>query len=453
MHMTGIELHRPTTEFSPEHDKTPAAPPPRAWSLATRIVFRFTFVYFGLYVLTTQMLHGLIVLPIGFQNPEAMKPMSAIIAWVGAHVLHIARPVVSHPTGSGDTIFDWTHAVSLLLIAAVATLIWSLIARRRSEHARLYSWFRVFVRFALATTLVSYGAAKAVPLQMPTDNLMRLVEPFGNFSPMGVLWTSIGAAPAYEIFAGLAELCAATLLFIPRTALLGALMALMDSIAIFTLNMTYDVPVKLFAFHLVLLSLFLIAPNVGRLRDFFLLQRPTSMRPETALGRTAARRRGFTIAQVVYGALVLVMAGYGSAKAYRMYGGGATRSVFYGIWDVDSLSVDGKTVAPLVSDTSAFRRLIFQRPGSLTIQKMNDSFAYLGAIVDTAAKHIALSEFSSGKVTRSAMHYQRPSPDRLILDGTIAGKVMHMELQRRAPESYMLRSRGFHWVQEFPFNR
>ena len=40
---------------------------------------------------------------------------------------------------------------------------------------------------ATAATMVTYGMIKAIPLQMPAPPLTRLLEPFGNFSPMGVL--------------------------------------------------------------------------------------------------------------------------------------------------------------------------------------------------------------------------------------------------------------------------
>src|SRR5262249_34295056 len=162
--------------------------------------------------------------------------------------------------------------------------------------------------------------------QMPPGTLTKLVEPFGNFSPMGVLWFSIGASPAYEIFTGLAEVCAGTLLLVPRTAQLGAMMGLMDSIAIFTLNMTYDVPVKLFSFHLVLMSLVLLAPNARRLFDLFVLHRNASIRPEPPVGRTARARRNVVIAQVVFAVYAIGMHIYGGARSWNQFGGGAPKS-------------------------------------------------------------------------------------------------------------------------------
>src|SRR5262249_59191874 len=103
------------------------------------------------------------------------------------------------------------------------------------------------------TTMFSYGFIKMIPLEMLFPQLSRLIEPFGNFSPMGVLWASVGASPGYEICSGCVETLGGILLFIPRTATLGALICLANMTQVFVLNMTYDVPVKLFSFQLILM--------------------------------------------------------------------------------------------------------------------------------------------------------------------------------------------------------
>src|SRR5208282_4219864 len=118
--------------------------------------------------------------------------------------------------------------------------------RRRENYFSLYKWFRLFIRFSLASQMLSYGWAKAIPLQMPFPSLVKLLEPYGNFSPMGVLWSSVGSSQAYEIFAGCAEMLGGILLLVPRTTMLGALVCLAATTQVFMLNMAYDVPVKLF---------------------------------------------------------------------------------------------------------------------------------------------------------------------------------------------------------------
>jgi len=124
---------------------------------------------------------------------------------------------------SGDKTFDWVLMFWLLVVAALATGIWSTLDRKRDNYVTLQKWFRVFIRIALAGQMITYGMDKIIPLQMPFPYLTRLLEPFHDFAPMGVLWASIGAAPAYETFAGCAEMLGGILLIFPRTTMLGAL--------------------------------------------------------------------------------------------------------------------------------------------------------------------------------------------------------------------------------------
>ena len=66
------------------------------------------------------------------------------------------------------------------MVAAAAAAVWSVVDRKRENYATLYKWFRVFLRFALASELLAYGMAKVIPLQMPFPYLPKLVEPFAS---------------------------------------------------------------------------------------------------------------------------------------------------------------------------------------------------------------------------------------------------------------------------------
>jgi len=41
----------------------------------------------------------------------------------------------------------------------------------------------------------------------------------------------------------------------------------------------------------------------------------------------------------------------------------------------------------------------------------------------------------------------------LILDGNMDSHKIHMQLQRMDRSKFVLVSRGFHWISEYPFNR
>lgn len=421
------------------------------WSPASKIAFRFGFLYFGIYVVMTQMLYGLLILPVGNLPQFTGVPTRLAAEWTARHVFGVTQPLVI-ASGSGDKIFDWVLAFCFLVFAAAGTLVWSVVARRRVSYVGFHKWFRLFLRFSLGATMVSYGAAKAIPLQMPYPPLQRLLEPFGHFSPMGVLWYSIGASRPYEIFTGCAELLAGVLLFIPATATLGALVALACTIQIFTLNMTYDVPVKLFSFHLILMSLFLLAPDCRRLLNVLVLNRIAGPSTVPPLGRTRRAIRVGAIAQVIFGLYIVGMNMNQSVEAWTGYGGGAPKSPLYGIWNVTRMSIDGVERSALVTDYDRWRRVIFDNPARMSFQRMDDTFAGFGNKIDMAAKSLTLTKPQDPKWTAS-FTFQQAAADRMVIDGTMDGKNVRMELGLFPREKLLLVSRGFNWVQEFPFNR
>jgi hypothetical protein len=417
--------------------KVPLPQPPVEWRLATKVAFRYAFVYFGLYVICTQMLGDLVrSLHWGAPSLGTVPPMSSLVMWVIWHVFHDHR-TLAMVGGSGDKMFDWVLALCLVLIAALVTVSWSVADRRRANYARLYRWFRVFLRFALGSTLIAYGASKAIPLQMPAPSLTRLLEPYGNFSPMGALWYSIGASRPYEMFTGSVELLCGVFLFIPRTQLLGASLALAATAQVFALNMTYDVPVKLFSFHLVLMSLALLAPDIRRICQAVFYHRVNWI--------TAA-------VQVVFGAYLVGLALQDSVEGWRGFGGGAPRPPLYGIWEIDKMTIAGVERPPLVTDYERWRRVVIQLPNSISFWRMDDTFFGQTAKVDLAAKTISLSRPSDAHGS-SGFRFQQADAGHLILDGDFDGRRVHMETHLFDRERFLLVNRGFHWIQELPFNK
>src|SRR5580698_3678214 len=420
------------------------------WGLTTRVAFRFCFVYLGLFCFATQIVGSLFPIPkVDIPDPDTLWPIRQIIFRVAAHVFHAKLPLVYTDSGSGDKTFDWTLVFCLLIVAALATVIWSVLDRKRKNYITLYKWFRLFIRFALAGQLIGYGVDKAIPLQMPFPYLTRLIEPFRDFSPMGVLWSSIGASPAYETFAGCAELLGGVLLIFPRTTTLGALVSLADMIQVFMLNMTYDVPVKLLSFHLILISLFLLALDFQRLADFFFSNR--TVRPSTQpqlFTKPRANSIAFA-AQIVLGVWLLGTAVYGGWTDWHTYGGGHAKSPLYGIWNVDELSIDGQLRSPLLIDYDRWRRAVFDRPDDMAFQRMDDSFVHYGASINAGDKTMVLTK-RSDKDWKANFTFQRTAEDQLMLDGTMDSHKIHMQLRLVDRSKFMLVNRGFHWIQEYP---
>jgi uncharacterized membrane protein YphA (DoxX/SURF4 family) len=433
----------------------PAVAAAPAWSLPQRIAFRFVFCYLLLYNLP----FPLYLLPIpglGAVFTAYFKFWDTVVLWTGAHVLHLAHPVqnLRGKTGSGDTTYDYVQLLCFAAFAALSTLLWTLAAPRGKarEHRRLHEWLRIYVRYALGTTLLGYGMSKVIKTQFPFPSQDRLLEPFGQASPMGLLWTFMGVSTPYTVFAGAMEVLGGVLLFFRRTTTLGALVTVAVMTNIFMLNMCYDVPVKQFSLHLLLMAVFLLVPDLGRLANVLVLHRPTE--PASLAPPWSARwaRIGGLALCVLYLGYTLFTDIQGSLQMPNQFGPGRmTKAPIYGTFEVEQFVRNGQTVPPLPTDASRWRRLMSFYPQVLSVRWMDDTLHRYTSEYSPAKHSVALSPFD-GKGEKGAFTYSFPDKDHVVLQGTLVEETLTVKLRRLDTSRFLLVSRGFHWVSEYPYN-
>jgi hypothetical protein len=424
------------------------------WTAAERILFRFAIVYWTLYCLPSSgRVSVLDVLPVGVAtlNRVLMTPWTFLCPWVAVHVFHLSGPVTEyHPTGSGDTTLDYVQSFSFLLIAAIVTLLWSILDRRKIEYQTLYAWLRILVRYALAITLLSYGFAKIYPGQFVAPTLIDLTRTYGQSSPMGLLWTFMGASTPYTVFGGLCEATAGFLLLFRRTTLLGALVATGAMLNVVLLNFCYDVPVKLYSTHILLMALFLLLPDMKALWRFFILQRPAE--PE-GLWIPPFRRKWLRIASVVLQVLVIASLLYGDAwegyKDAREDSIPISQTLIHGVWDVDDFVLaNGVASLPawkrLVVETVPYRGLLF------AVHFTDGTLDLLG--VQNGADQQQLELKSRFSKQFGELKYVKPDGQHLVLSGTLNGQAVEIRLHQAQVTKFLLTNRGFHWISEDPFH-
>ena len=292
----------------------------------------------------------------------------ATAIWSGTHILHLTAaqlPVI--PTGSGDGMVAWMENLLYVAAAVVACAVWTIADRKRTQYRKLNEWLNIYVRFTLAFVLFGYGFAKIIPNQFPYPTLEKLSEPLGEFSPMGLLWTFMGYSPAYNFFTGMGEALGGLLVCFRRTTTAGALLAIAVLSNVVFLNFTYDVPVKLYSANLLLMAVFLTIPDMRRLLNVLLLNRPTQARNLQPLYRTRAMERtSFTLRAL----LVAYTAGMQLSGKSRAFTGRRMRRYrsCTGFTDMQSLTRGGKDVPLVVTDGSLWRRVIFSRFDRLSIR-------------------------------------------------------------------------------------
>jgi hypothetical protein len=429
--------------MNPDHSHRPH------WGLLKRILFRFVFVYLVLYTFP----FPLGVIPVHGQILE--QPYTDLwdkaVPWVGERVFGVE--VLHRPLGSGDTTYNYVQLFCYLVLTLAAVALWSVSDRKRASYPRLYEGLRVYIRFVLATAMIGYGAAKLIPAQMIPPWPDKLLQPIGDASPMGLVWTFMGVSASYMVFSGASELLGGLLLVFRRTVLLGALVCIGVMSNVVMINFSYDVPVKLYSSHLLLMAVFLAAPGLKRLANLLVLNRrvpPAEIRPFFA---SPKRQR---LAVVLGTVFILVVTGaslYESYQAYGQWGAGAPKSRMYGIWEVEELAVDGVVRPLLATDETLWRRLIFEWPGVMGIQHPHETEArYYQIKIDPGPYTFTLAKFDDPK-WQGGLSYKLVGKDVLTVESRFDGKQIRGRFRRMDDSRFRLISRGFHWINEWPYNR
>ncbi|MEV6275939.1 DoxX family protein [Nocardia sp. NPDC051832] len=432
-------------------------PEPRTpWHPLARVGFRFCFAYLSLFcLLFAQILFVFAGIAVAVLPDEAINWQMVRIApfaeWVGEHVFGIEA--VLRENGSGDQAAIWVMIFCLLVLAAAITLIWTVLDRRRTEYRTLSTWFVTAIRLCAGGQLLWYGWAKLVPNQMPYPSLTTLLQPYGDMAKIDVLWNQVGVSPVYQVLLGAAEVVAGLLLFLPRTATLGGMIGLVSMLQVFLLNMTYDVPVKILAFHLVLMSLVVLAPQLRRIMNFLVLQRTTDPATQRPLFGSRRANRISAVVQVALGLWVTTACLHDAHKGWYEWGYGAPEPALYGIWNVTEFTRAGQPLPPLTTDETRWQRLIVDK-GFIAHQEMDGTLVKSMGEVDAAAHTLTLvappKSADSAPVPFAQLAFEEPAADQLVLRGEIDGQPVTLSLQKQDLDSFRLRGPGFHWVQNEP---
>jgi hypothetical protein len=427
----------------------PSTPNPPAWGPVKRLLFRFVFFYLVLYTFP----FPLNVIPVYGQILE--QPYTDLwdkaVPWVGERVFGVE--VKYRPLGSGDTTYNYVQLFCYLILTLAAVAVWTVLDRKRADYARLNEWLRVYVRFALAAAMIGYGAAKLIPAQMIPPWPDKLLQPIGDASPMGLVWTFMGASASYMVFTGVAEMLGGLLLVFRRTTLLGALVCIGAMSNVVMINFSYDVPVKLYSSHLLLMAVFLAAPDLQRLANLLVLNRRVPPAESRPLFAVPVRHRAALILRAAFVLFITWASLRESYKDFMQYGALAPKPRLYGIWEVEELAVDGVNRPLLATDETLWRRLIFEWPGTIAIQHPHETETrYYQLKPDPGPHMFALTKLDDPK-WQAGFSYKLVGADVLTLESQFEGKQIRGRYRRMDDSRFRLISRGFQWINEWPYNR
>lgn len=375
------------------------------------------------------------------------KAIEALTLGIGKTILKIKTLEKVAMTGSGDTRYDYVKLISIAVIALISAIVIVAFSARKSKHKKLYEIVFTYARYYLGLYMLVYGFAKIYGGQFGFPDLGRLEQKFGDASPMGLLWTFMGFSKSYTIFTGLSEIIAGALLFFRRTTVFGALLTLLVMSNVTMLNFAYDVPVKLFSSHLTLISIFILSRNIINLIRFFITNKTTALHIEK-LELTKKWLRWGRIALKF-----LVVIGLPALLVYSYMGNnnGTPKNNLAAAYFTEEFFKNADTLPPGKNDSIRWSKFFISEFYS-QVFFANEQSTYYDTKIDTVAKTLKLKSYADTNQVFT-LNYAFTNDNRFTISGLFRSDSISANFKVKRLEDYLLVKRGFHWINEYPFNR
>lgn len=412
------------------------------WTILQKIFFRLGSCYILLYAMSNQFITYIATEPI----------WQIVVPWFEDTFMNLPGSITVFTNGSGDTTYNYVSLLVYAIISVFVTIIWSIADRKRHNYNYLLQWLQVVIRYYLAYLMLSYGLAKIFYLQFQPPSFARLVQAYGDSSPMGILWTFMGQSKGYTMFTGFVEFFGGLLLIYRRTSTLGAIVVLVAMTNVMALNYFYDVPVKLLSTHIVLMTLILILLDSRRLINIFISNKPTQSIEHLPYFKNNKLNTGLRLFKCLF---IIGVIGYWTHDTFNMtkvYGTNVEKPKLYGLYEVTKFIQNGDTLAPLLTDDARWRRLIVEQKDRASIYTMTDKRLWYDFKPDTIKNIVRLNPANDSTLLDS-LYFSEPDSTRFVLEGILNQDAVRIEFSKKTKEDFLLRSRGFAWINEYPFNR
>ena len=403
------------------------------WTSYSKSIFRLVFLYFSLYMLLM-----------------LLSPLfEAFYRSIGNVIFNINYDYEVNGNGSGDHTFAYLTLFVTAVFTVILFILWSIVDRKRPSYNKLFYWFLVFLRVILVATMLLYGFVKIFKIQFQSASLIHLLDPLSDFTPMGLAWTYMGFSKGFNVFVGLLEVLGGLLLIPRRTQTLGAFIIIGVMTQVAVMNFCYDIPVKLFSIHLVLMALVIFVTDQRFLRVFIKNKSVEAYEYYHPIKGRKYHRVIFWIKSI--GLIILVsFISFNFYTTERNRGENRKKPALYGIWEARSFIKNGDTLPPLTTDTYRWRYLIVDIKEEAIVKTMDDIKYPKTFIADTTSQKIRIHEMDSESEEYN-FTYLNLGPEALKLDGIIESDTLHIIFSKIDHKKFKLNARGFHWINEQPY--
>jgi hypothetical protein len=298
----------------------------------------------------------------------------------------------------------------------------------------LFYWSYRIAAYYLALILLKYGFDKLFKAQfnLPEPNL--LYTELGQLDKDILFWSTMGVSRSYNLFMGIMEVIPALLLLFHRTRILGAFIATGVFINVLSINLSFDISVKLFTSFLLLISVYLAFPGFVDLYRFYILKRTLKPKVNSSKSLNVMILKSIII-------LVMVIEGlFPYLNTGNFNDDALPRPILHGAYSVENIkSLNEEFPFPAFS----LERIFIHRDGYLILQDENGNMTDFSMELDQKNSMIDISDYD-GNIKSLTYEYNR-NKGTLILD-FMTEQPFRIECKALDWRKLPLLQKQFHWT-------
>ncbi len=413
------------------------------FNLFNKFSLRFLFLYFLFYIY-----------PYGFEyiyefNPDAFSFWEGITIWFGE--TFIGWDVYENMLNKG---FDSKYDFSRFLLIAVQSLLFSVLWMyldfkfKLKYDFTLRKFLRTILRYHVGFTLIMYGLAKVFMTQFGNMDIEKLEVPIGNSSGMGFLWTFMSYSKFYTMITGWVEVIGGIFLLFRRTTFIGSFILFIVMINVVIIDIGFDVSVKMFAIHLLLMVIVLLSKHLKRMYNFFMnYEVPTASIREESLFPKTQIKKGMSYVKVLLLICFSISCYFFTNRALGFYPENTTPSLT-GFYEVENQKVNDESIS--LSKGKEWKSFLINgtswQLGFMNLKKGdNENYRYsfkadtIKRTIDFYAEGDSLNPY---KFT-----YNKISGEELVLKGMFEGDTLWLKTRVKKLEDYRLMNQ-IKWVRD-----
>ncbi|MDJ1501394.1 hypothetical protein [Xanthocytophaga agilis] len=332
-----------------------------------------------------------------------------------------------HSGISSDSTSLYFLLLLLLILSGGLSFLFEASKRWRVHRGAIFILLRKVFSYYLALQLLKYGVDKIFKAQfyLPEPNI--LYTPFGQLSKDILYWSTIGTSYLYNVITGCVEVLAALLLLFQRTRVVGLLLSIGVMINIVTINIGFDISVKLYSCFLLLLALIALSPQVSLLYQFFILQKPAALTVEDSPVLFPHQALIQRTLKLFISSLFFLEALYPYRQRKTFNDDLVARPFLHGAYQVQTTSRDSVMQNPF----SSIKRFFIHRNGYIIFQDQADQMKDFKLQIDSASHVFVLTDYT---MHQTQIRYEYNKRDSLL--------ILHYKIQDKL---YIIQGKALNW--------